>query len=547
MSLLKALVFGTEMPPMKNLFVLFALVVGGMTAQAALPQPDLIAQIHFAGGQKISSDRSFLAFTNEFASPEARAVANQTFDRLAFAPYIWFKTKISPKAGNGAKWLRPLFDDLLSSEWFFEARDMPGGSPEYALAIHLDAVRTQVWQNNLRQLLEGWTGIPARNISGGWELKKDRQPDLIRVTEKGGWLLVDIGQNRLVLGELVLGSLAGEINATSNGGKEWLSADINWPRLAQWSAELKTLALPETQFEVTAKDKDLHIEGKFFFPENLPMNLPAWQIPANTIHSPFVSFTAARGFASWLNSQAWARPYEISAVPDQIFVWALTASPFQTFAAIPVPNAVNAVTQAYARLNPALNLANDQNEFIAPFKLAMANNEIQLQGVPFAGPFIRGDREAAGQFLMAGGFSDSGRPHPVPPEILQRLTLKNLVYYHWEITAERFPQVLNMSQLAMVLTQHQQMGGNSPTLKWLQKIAPHLGNTVTEILQTAPDQMTFSRTAPGGLTALEFLMLGNWLEAKNFPGCDLKLPPNQLRGHQAARPLRAINVPAPAH
>jgi hypothetical protein len=370
---------------------------------------------------------------------------------------------------------------------------------------------------------------------------------LIRVTEKGGWLVVDIGQNRLVLGELVLGLLAGEINAAGNGEKEWLSADINWPRLAQWSNGIKALDLPETQFEVTAKDKNLHIDGKFFFPENLSINLPAWQIPAYTISSPFVSFTAARGFANWLNAQAWARPYEISPIPDQIFVWALTASPFQTFTAIPVANSANAVAQAYARFSPAMNLANDEHEFIAPFRLTMANDQIQMQGVPFAGPFMRAERQTSGQFLLAGGFANSPNSHPLPSNILQRLALKNLLYYQWEITAERFPQVLNMSQLAMVLTQHQQIDGKSPTLKWLQKIAPHLGNTVTEIFQTAPDQMTFSRTAPGGLTAVEFLALGNWLEAKNFPGCDLKLQPDQLRGHPATGSLRAVNMPAPAH
>jgi hypothetical protein len=547
MSLLKALIFGTEMPPMKKLIVFFALIAGYMAAQAALPQPDLIAQIHFAGGQKISSDRSFLPFANEFASPEARALANQTLDRLAAAPNTWFKGKLAPNAVNGAIWLRPLLDDLLSSEWVFEARDMPGGSPEYALAIHLNNFRAQAWENNLRQLLEQWTGIKARKIPNGWELKKDLPPNLIRVTENGGWLVVDIGQNRLVLGERVLGSLAGEINPTSNGEKEWLSADINWPRLAQWSDGIKALDLPETRLELAAKDKNLHIDGKLFFPKNLSMNLPAWQIPANTIHSPFISFTAARGFASWLNSRAWARPYEISPVPDQLFVWALTASPFQTLAAIPVANSANALAQAYARLNPAMNLANAEHEFLAPFRLTMANDQIQMQGVPFAGPFMRAERQASGQFLLAGGFANSPNARPLPPEILQRLALKNLVYYHWEITAERFPQVLNMSQLAMVLTQHQQIAGNSPTLKWLKKIAPNLGNSVTEILQTAPDQMTFSRTAPGGLTALEFLALGNWLEAKNFPGCDLKLPPNQLRGRPATVPLKAINMPAPAH
>jgi hypothetical protein len=535
---------------MKKLIVFFALISAGLTGRAALPQPDLIAQIHFAGGRKISSERSFLPFTNEFASAEAQALANQTFDRLSHAPYTWFQTKLAAHAGDGSTLLRPLFNDLLSSEWVFEARDTATGSPECALAVRLDHLRAQTWENNLQQLLEGWTGIRVRKIFGGWELKKDLPPDLIRVTEKGGWLLVDIGQNQLTLGERVLGSAAQAMNfenAGTTGEAPWLSADLNWPRLAQWSAGLKALDLPETRLAVAAKGNNLQINGKLFFPGNLSGNLPGWQIPANTIHSPLVSFTAARGFEAWLNSQAWARPYGLSLVPDQIFIWALPASPFQTFAAIPVPNAADAVAQSYARLNPALNSANEQHEFLSTFRLAMANNELQLQGVPFVGLFLQAVREPAGQFLLAGAFANSLHANPVPPEILQHLALKNLAYYHWEITAQRFPQLLNMMQLGMVLTQHQQLGANSATLKWLRKITPHLGNTVTEISQTAPDEMTLSRTAPGGLTAFEFLALGYWLEAKNFPGCDLKLPPDGTPGNQASPPLRTITAPSPAH
>jgi len=41
--------------------------------------------------------------------------------------------------------------------------------------------------------------------------------------------------------------------------------------------------------------------------------------------------------------------------------------------------------------------------------------------------------------------------------------------------------------------------------------------------------------------------LGNWLEANNFPGCNLKLPPDQMTGNPAPRPIGTINTPAPAH
>ena len=472
---------------MKKLSILLALVPAVLTGHAALPQPDLIANIHFAGGQNISADRSFLPFADEFSGPEARALANQTMDKLSHAPYGWFRAKLAAKSGEGSVQLRPLLNDLLDSEWEFEARDMPAGSPEYALAIRLAPNRAQVWKNNLQRLLEAWTKIPSRAIAGGWELKKDLLPNLIRVTENNGWLLVDCGQNQLTLGETVLGRLTRGQDLMSTGitgEKEWLSADINWPRLGQSFSDIKALDLPETKMAVFTKNKNLHVDGKFFFPGNLPLNLPAWQIPVDTIHEPLVSFTAARGVSAWLNSRAWARPYAISPMPDQVFVWALPHIPFQTFMALPVLSSTEALAQIYAWLNPAINSGNNHGDFLSPIRIVMTNSEIHLQGVPYTAPFIKGLHDSAGQFLVVDTFLDNSDPKPLPPELFQQLAKTNIAYYHWEVTAERFPQLLGLTQLGLATTRHRQLGSNSAALKWVKKITPHLGDTVTEISKT---------------------------------------------------------------
>lgn len=513
---------------MKKLYVLFALVLAVSAGHAALPQPDLIASLHFAGSQNISTDPSYLPFADEFSCPQAGALAVQTLDKLSHAPYGWFRAKLPANAGDGSALLRPLLNDLLSSEWKFEARDMATGSPEYVLAIRLSPGRDQIWKNNLRQLLEAWTKIPTRAVAGGWELKKDLPPNLIRVTENNGWLLVDCGQNQLTLGETVLQTLTHEPVFSGNaisGEKAWLAADVNWPRLGQWFDDIKALNLPETRFKVMTKSANLRVDGKFLFPENLPLNLPAWQIPASEIREPIVGFTAVRGFSTWLNSQAWMRPYQISPAPDQLFVWALPRIPFQTYLALPVPNSKQALQQSYSRLNPAINSANSRNEFFSSVKMATTNAEIHFQGIPFAAPFIKSLHDPAGQFLVAGAFLDDPGTKPLPPELFQNLAKPDLVFYHWEITAERFPQLLQLTQLGLVMAQCRQLGTDSAALKWLRKITPHLGNTATEITKTGPSEMTFTRSAPGGLTAFEFLALGNWLEANNFPGYDLKLPP----------------------
>jgi len=71
---------------------------------------------------------------------------------------------------------------------------------------------------------------------------------------------------------------------------------------------------------------------------------------------------------------------------------------------------------------------------------------VVLLGVPMLAPYIQAVKEVSGQYLFAGGFPNSPRSQPVPPELFQRLATKNLVFYHWEITAERVSAMLQPSQ-----------------------------------------------------------------------------------------------------
>jgi hypothetical protein len=82
----------------------------------------------------------------------------------------------------------------------------------------------------------------------------------------------------------------------------------------------------------------------------------------------------------------------------------------------------------------------------------------------------------------------------------------------------------------------------------LNHVGPTLGNSVTEITQTAPNELTFMRKAPGGLTAVELFALASWLEAPNFPGCDLQLPPprRKLNHRPPVNVMSAPATPAPA-
>jgi hypothetical protein len=520
---------------MKKRSLLFTMLLLAVAAKSSA-QTDLIARIHFAGTDQISADANHLAFTNLFSSPEALALESQTLDKLSHVPGAAFKSKLAPGVGDAAAQLRPLLDDLLESEWVLEMRDATNGSPEYALAIRLNDGRAQLWSKNLAAVLQSWTGMGVtQGESGNWGLKKHQPPNLFQFSRSGDWVMIDCGQDQLSLREEILGSFVG----AGLPAKEtnWLSADLNWPRLAQLFPALAGLDFPKIQIQVIGRDGSLRLAGRLTLTQPLPP-LEKWRVPTNAIRQPFDSFTAARGIAPWLQRQDWAQAFVIQPPPDQIFIWALPQIPFQTFAAAPVPDADAALAQLDRNLSAHTNW---QGRFFMPLAITMTNREISFGDLPFISPFVRAVSGPAGDFLFGGFFPNLPKSPPLPPELIAHLNQPNLVYYHWEISAERLKELPQMSQLVLLLTRHEQLDGQSAAAKWLDRIGPALGSSITEVTQTAPSELTFKRAAPGGLTAIELLAFANWLEAPQFPAFDLRLPPQRIRSGQ--RPSKPVATP----
>ena len=88
----------------------------------------------------------------------------QTADKLA--PWLagWLQTNLGTAVPDGATKLRPLFDDLQSSEWYLDAQAAAGGKPDVAVAIRLAPARAQAWQTALQPY------FPAATFkqSAGW-------------------------------------------------------------------------------------------------------------------------------------------------------------------------------------------------------------------------------------------------------------------------------------------------------------------------------------------------------------------------------------------
>ncbi len=490
---------------------------------------ELIARVHFAGAARISADTNSAAFTKEFCSAEARTLQAQTLDKLSHFPFNWLKVKIAAGAGDGAAQLRPLLDDFLKAEWLFEMRDTAAGAPEYALAIRLNNERAQLWQDNLQGVLESWTQLKVQKTGTGWEIKKHQPPDRLRFERHGDWVVVDCGENELTLDGKILETFSIEPFLHTGIAVEtnWLAADLNWPRLAQIFPALAKFDFPKISLQVAGRENSLWLDGRFVLAQPLPP-LENWRLPASVIHTSFSSFTAARGQAPWLGRQEWAQRLDFQPAPAQFFAWALPQIPFQTFAAQPVPDGPAALAQLDAKLAGVFN--NDSsNRFFRQIKMDMTNNRIAFTGLPFFSPFMQSVHGPAGDFLFGGFFPNLPRPQPLPPQLLQPLNQPDLVYYHWEDTAERLRELPELSQLLLMVTEHRQFDTQSAAGKWLDVIRPTLGTTLTEVKEVAPDQLVFHRNARGGLTAVELLALANWLEAPDFPGCNLKITPRNPR------------------
>jgi hypothetical protein len=492
---------------------------------AILSPANSIVRIYFAGAANISSDTNSAAFTNIICCSQARALESQTLEKLSRAPGVWFKNKLPAGVGDGSAQLRPLLDDLLKSKWVFEMRDAPS-SPEYDIAIQLNDSRAQLWQTNLRTLLESWTGIKAQDITGGWELKKDMPPNLFRIVRStNNWLIVGCGQDELPLSDAWADS---GIPTTTNETK-WVNAAVNWPRLAEIFPAFGEFDLPSMQLQIVGQGGQLLPSGTFQLSQPLTA-LSDWQIPIDLIHQPLTSFTAVRGFAPWLERQPWAKWLELSPEPDQAFIWSVGQNqiavagqhPIETYLALPVSNSVTALAQLGQNLAADTNW---ENWLMYNLPLDRTNDRIALLNIPFfVSPEVRALTDPSGDYLLADFFPDLPGLQP-PQALLQAINRDNLVAYHWEITPVRLKDLPHLTQLTLMMTQHRQLDGASAAAQWLNHIGPTLGDSVTEVTQAGPSELSFKRSAPAGLTAIELMALAEWLEAPNFPSCDLSAPP----------------------
>ena len=215
--------------------------------QAAVPVPgvDTIAQVHWVGKKRLSTQSNAVAFMAIWALPESARLEAQTLDKLALFPWLKSVTnhlstitnyQALVAAHSTASLLRPMLDDLVQEECWVEMRRAgTNRQAETAIAIRLSSDRATLWQKQLAAVLESLAGIRA--VPGpngqGWSLKKHDYPNLVELTRAGDWTIVGLAQdtNQLVP-EFVSRIQTSRAPFLARATNYWVEAEMDFPKLA---------------------------------------------------------------------------------------------------------------------------------------------------------------------------------------------------------------------------------------------------------------------------------------------------------------------------
>jgi hypothetical protein len=485
-------------------------------------------QLHWTGSNNLHADTNAAYLNTILDLPQSTTLKNQTLDKLALwlarAPgYPALQQSNTPalfvalvSTNPAATALRPLLNDLVEDESYFELQSGTNGPTELALAIRLDPSQAALWQSNL-------THLTLKHRLSTIDLRRSAPWTLVSLSSAANHPLLDALAARI--------QSAGTNNpfTTSSTTNFWVDLSLDFAQLSALCSSPNTPThqhantpapqppnLPLLSLHAYGDGTDVHILGDATFPRPLPLDLEPWNIPTNLIHDPLISFTAARGFRPLLtNWPAW-KSLQLPTSPNQVFVWAMKGVAAQEFGAAPWQNATNAVRQIGDFLIRTVNPSLATTPF-GHWENADAG-EVTWRGAPFMSPQLRTITDASGQFVLVGLVPLPKTEMLPPPELWQQVKSgTNHIYYDWELTEPRLEQWLYLSQLARLVAHRAQLRPTSASLEWLKATTPKLGNCISILSLNDFQRISLARRASFGLTAVEFHAAADWLESPAFP------------------------------
>jgi hypothetical protein len=500
-------------------------------AMASGPQnsTEVAVQYHCAGGSRLADDTHLTALHKVLA---LRSTTNlQNVARTRFSGLLTNSLRL----GNNpscASLIEPLLSDVVATESLGSFGGASGNAPGFILALHLEASRAQLWQDNLGKIFGGsGDEFTSQECNGRrWNAGGSNSIWIIPARD---WLLVGRGDDFAPAQMEYLKQIKAQGRPVPALERNWLEADLASSRLGGWFRLLQPARIRMT---VAPNEDNLQIGARILAAEAIPWKAGPWQIPKDLMRGQIISFTAGQNVAAFLKMNPALSHLAGNPLTNQFYFWALDPMPLLNYMAWPEANASNALdrlcTEAPAALNPELKRFNGTELVSQPQGSALVLRNIRL----FV-PVLQAVQGSDGQFLFLSSFPRSDKARPVPDGLLAQIQgHTNLVYYDWELTGRRLQEWQMLSKMIAnrSLPQNSQAGNDALIEnEWLGGLEPLAGNTVTEITRVAPNELSLTRKAPIGFTAVELVLLADWL-------CDANSGP--IHSPQPAAPAIPLHV-----
>jgi hypothetical protein len=491
---------------------LFVALAAASLPNGALGAANVAAQYHCAGSAQLAGNTNVPTLNKIFTLPSSPAVHKIVLAN--FSGLLANSLNLGTNA-SAASLLEPLVSDVLEAESLGSFGGSSTNSLSFVLALRLDAKRAQLWQDNLGKIFGGAGEKFTTEEFNGCRWKAGA-PDSFWMMAAHDWLLVGRGDDLLPVQAEYLRQVSREGRPGPALTDNWLEADLDCPRLGAWLPDWTRLLKPaRLKIGIAAETNSLHMTARVIYPEAIPWTSGSWQIPAELVPSPLNSFTAGQNIAAFLNLGPGFSRLDANPFTNQFYLWALGGMPFLTYAAWPAANATNVLekvsTEAVAAFNPELK------QFNGTQLVWQANRrKLVLANLRVMGPALEAVQDKAGEFLMMSCFARMPMQQPASEELWKQIQGRtNLVYYDWESTGSRLQDWrllgrMLLSRQGRAIPEEMAAAMHVEDF-WLNDLIPLVGNTVTEITRTAPNELSVIRNSRVGFTGIELFLLTDWL------------------------------------
>lgn len=493
--------------------LIFGIVVAFCSTTLAVEQQEVALKLHFAGFDKVRSDKELARLNKILSLEETTAFKNDLFKRVSASLSDSFFGK---NAHAQSTLLEPLLEDLYKGEICLTVFGQNGGLSEAFILVSASESRYSNWNSNLIKMVETSSGSKAVNkkfgYTSGWEGKLNGNFNLIRLTRANDWIVVGLASNRFSAFDDLLAQVRAQSYPKSFYSNNCFEADVNLKLMSGLFSPLSGGA-NFANVVMFSRSGDIRTVITLRYGSALKWTYEQWQPPKELILDPLVSFTAINGAASLLNEIDIIKKLNLKNTPNQLYLWSQGTTPFSTYFAVPVKNATNLMNEFAVKLPPIListnSISKDGNIFWVSNKA-----ELVWQGLPLMTPFLKATSDKNGEYLFGGLFASMAQKKtPAPPELYQQFSTRtNLMYYDWELTRERLLQLAQLYQILPLFTKIPQVAESKTGQKWIMKVANELGDAATEMVLKNPAEVMIVRRSTIGLTGFELLQFARWVD-----------------------------------